>query len=1273
MASWLRAILLFSLIALVVSQLSCGGSHRRLGALGQPPLQITQQQPRPQTLGEALALLDEMKPPQGVKPEVFAQLKDALREALERRAATSGPPWSVSQEFPDGGAQVPALQRIVSTPPSGAANAVPDLAFVDNGDGTISLTWSYYNLGDYDQDGIVGLGDIIPLAAHFGEAVPPEDVNSLLAVIDGSGNDKVGIEDITPIAVSFGIEVANYDIQTSPSQAGPFTSAQKVVIGTGLDADTQRMHFAFTLAPTLGHWYRVAPLDSEDAVGEPSNILKAPVIEPSLAAPSNLTAVATSPHDVALSWQDNSTYENGFHVERKQGAFGAWSVVFTASANSTGWTDNDILPYYTYYYRLQAYNDIGFSAYSTEAKAVPQSPASTWTHTWGSAELDFAYSVKTDQNGDIYAAGVSDDNALLLKYSSEGLLLWQKTWGDLHYQEANALCIDNEGAVYVAGHTEDSDEPGLHTFLLKYSADGSLLWQRGYGLEGYLLALTVDNEGNILLAGGEGHLLKCSPTGQLLWQKTWPLIMVSSIETDGSGNIYLAGDSRIDQLYSTCLLKLSADGSTIWTRNWGATGTVTAKALAIDTQGNSYLAGYTNTLEDDSPDIILLKYSTDGTLVWQRRWGTVLSAYPFGICLDKDGMIYVVGKTKTTEPFTDALLLRYSPDGSLLSQDIWGDHHAYGECFVSVSSDIKGYVNIVGGSHSAIYGSWAPVDGSSIQVEGTTADTLIVADDVTGIQGALNKVEASPDGIRDIGNVDAYDALVMRIDVSEWLGKPFAPGNLTADAASSSEIGLTWQDNSSYENGFYIERKTGEFGPWSIVYTASANSSSYTDNELTPSTAYFYRVQAFNDLGVSAYSAEASATTPVDLTPWVHTWGGSNTDSARAVNTDDNGNVYLAGSTSSFELSGSDALLLKFSSDGTLLWRKTWSRSYDYATAIGLDSFGNVYVGGGTRGSEGRDALLLKYSPDGSLLWQKTWASGDNWLSALCVDDEGSIYTTGLTQDIGDELRKAFLFKYSSDGTLLWQKVLSGGFDDWFSALSLDDSGNVFVAGSTYIAAQNYDVSLVKYSSEGTLLWQKTWDGERQEGATSISVDGGGNVYLAGETYSFGGYYEDALLLKYSSDGAFIWAYTWGGSGYAEASALSVDALGNVLVAGSTTTAYEGREDVLLLKYSANGNVIWQKTWGGGFEDAALALKTGNNGLLYVAGCAHDAYGSWTDADGIPYSPSGTEGTPAVIEGVPNGLEGTPAGIEGSPVSIIDTGGGGESDALIMKLDPAEF
>ena len=97
--------------------------------------------------------------------------------------------------------------------------------------------------------------------------------------------------------------------------------------------------------------------------------------------------------------------------------------------------------------------------------------------------------------------------------------------------------------------------------------------------------------------------------------------------------------------------------------------------------------------------------------------------------------------------------------------------------------------------------------------------------------------------------------------VTVTVAVPVAPSNLTASAVSSSQINLRWQDNSSNETEFRIQRKTGAGGTWGQIATVGANSTTYANTGLAANMTYYYRVRACNAAGCSAWSNEASATT----------------------------------------------------------------------------------------------------------------------------------------------------------------------------------------------------------------------------------------------------------------------------------------------------------------------------------------------------------------------------------------------------------------------------
>ncbi len=90
---------------------------------------------------------------------------------------------------------------------------------------------------------------------------------------------------------------------------------------------------------------------------------------------------------------------------------------------------------------------------------------------------------------------------------------------------------------------------------------------------------------------------------------------------------------------------------------------------------------------------------------------------------------------------------------------------------------------------------------------------------------------------------------------------PIAPNNLTGTVISTTQINLSWTDNSTNETGFKIERKTGT-GTYTVIGNTAADLTTYNDASLIPSTAYTYRVCSYNSAGISpSYSNEVTLTT----------------------------------------------------------------------------------------------------------------------------------------------------------------------------------------------------------------------------------------------------------------------------------------------------------------------------------------------------------------------------------------------------------------------------
>ncbi|MFX1366712.1 MAG: SBBP repeat-containing protein, partial [Promethearchaeota archaeon] len=216
--------------------------------------------------------------------------------------------------------------------------------------------------------------------------------------------------------------------------------------------------------------------------------------------------------------------------------------------------------------------------------------------------------------------------------------------------------------------------------------------------------------------------------------------------------------------------------------------------------------------------------------------------------------------------------------------------------------------------------------------------------------------------------------------------------------------------------------------------------------------------------------------------------------------------------------------------------------------------------------------LLLKYNSSGDLEWYTTW--GGIWEgkgSGIAIDTLGNVFITGYTDSYGagDDV---LVLKYDSDGNLLWYKTWGGSEDDTGEGIVVDSSGSVFIIGTTYsYGVGSHDVFLLKYDSSGNLLWDKTWGGSDSDFGNGIAVDNSGNAFITGHTYSYGTGRGDIFLSKYDSDGNLLWYKTWEGFFYNNGQGIAVDSIGNAYITGYFTSRENlSNHDIFIIKYGVD-------------------------------------------------------------------------------------------------------
>ncbi|MCP3918675.1 MAG: hypothetical protein GY711_24275 [bacterium] len=279
----------------------------------------------------------------------------------------------------------------------------------------------------------------------------------------------------------------------------------------------------------------------------------------------------------------------------------------------------------------------------------------------------------------------------------------------------------------------------------------------------------------------------------------------------------------------------------------------------------------------------------------------------------------------------------------------------------------------------------------------------------------------------------------------------------------------------------------------------------------------------------------------------------------------------------------------------------------DYFLGARADGTDLVVYGASTRPGTGDDVLLVKLTTGGAFVWGKTWSLGmDDLADGFALDASANIYLTGTSTSIGPA-EDGFVLSYAPDGTLRWQRAWGGALEDTFCGATVDAGGDVYAGGGTRThALDGRDTLLVKYGPSGALLWARTWDAGPEDSFNAIEFAGGpgGGIYGAGNTINVAqGTFRDMLVVKYSSSGAVQWARSWGGLGNDDAFGLAVDDSAGVYAWGVTDSGAGGARDMVVVKWDAQGNKLWELTWGGPGDDEPSGLHpVAGGGSFYLLG-----------------------------------------------------------------------
>jgi mannose/fructose-specific phosphotransferase system component IIA len=348
---------------------------------------------------------------------------------------------------------------------------------------------------------------------------------------------------------------------------------------------------------------------------------------------------------------------------------------------------------------------------------------------------------------------------------------------------------------------------------------------------------------------------------------------------------------------------------------------------------------------------------------------------------------------------------------------------------------------------------------------------------------------------------------------------------------------------------------------------------------------------------------------------------------------------------------------LKLDAENNIQWSKTFGGSEDdrgndilqtkdggfailgYSTSSNLDVPGNA-------GSQ--DFWMIKLDANGTISWSKTFGYlGADFGTTLLQTADNSYLITGVLDvtasggqgNSRNSQRHAggdiWAIKLSENGDLQWSKYFGGSFTDAPFGIVETEDHNFIIAGSSDSADVDisnnngsYDFWVLKITSNGSLLWERSFGGSEIDEARAITATNDGNFIIVGDTRSADKDVSnnhgaaDVWIIKMNTDGNLIWEKTIGGSSFDVARSVARAQDNGFIISGSSRSLNEGftnqgQNDALLLKIDAEGNLVWKQTIGGDEIDYFYDAVQLNNASIIAVGETNSSNGDLTENKGF--------------------------------------------------------